>query len=175
MRHDGWREAVRRDEGISLVEAMLAVTILGIAATGLMWGLLAFVVESHRTEQNADANLVLIQFTEALRVQALYVAQACPAIAGETTTPYDATESNLAAWGVAPLPSGWDASTIVIESIRYWVADASAFVERPTGDSAEEILQCIRLRTARLQEVTVEVNSPDGRARASMAVVKRGG
>jgi type II secretory pathway pseudopilin PulG len=175
MRHHRWFGAMRRDEGLSLIEAMIAVTILGITAAGLMWGLLSFVIESNRVGQRSDANQVLINFTEALRVQAPYLGQSCPTVPGDDSTPYDATDANLAAWGVAPLPDGWDASTIEIEApIRYWDPELGSFVTMPTGDSEDEVLQCARLLTARLQEVTVRVTSPDNRATESMAIVKRG-
>jgi len=178
------RSVVRDDEGISLVEMMLAIAILGVVSGGLMWGLLGFVKESFRIEERSDANRVLVAFTEAVRVQAPYLSQTCPAGPGETSTPYDPTPGQLAAWGV-DLPSGWDASTIDVIApppeafdaalpIRYWDPDASAFVPMPTGDSPGEIQQCARILSARLQQITVRVTSPDGRATETMAVVKRG-
>ncbi|MEZ4501085.1 MAG: type II secretion system protein [Dehalococcoidia bacterium] len=169
------RSVVREDRGVSLIEAMIAVTILGIAAGGLMWGLLGFVVESGRVEQRSDANQVLIGFTEAVRVQAPYLPQTCPASPGETSTPYDPDDALLSAWGVE-LPDGWDASTIDVEApVRYWDSDLGAFVPMPTGDSEDEVLQCARLLQGGLQQIAVRVTSPDSRATESMAIVKRVG
>jgi hypothetical protein len=152
-----WRRTLRQDDGTTLIEAMLAVVIAGIAVSALLFGMVVFVVESDRTDEHAIANRVLLEVTEALRG---------PTVAYDVTcepTPYEVSDAGLASWGVS-LPAGWGSSSVQIESIRYW--DGGAFGADCDDDDEET-------EPPRLQEITVRVSDPDGRASASLAVVKR--
>lgn len=150
-----WGARLREDDGTTLVESILAVAIMGIAMAAILTGILTLVRESDRSEEQARANVVLVAVTEALRGPSVAYNSSC------APEPYAISDTALASWGVT-LPSGWDSTTVEIESVRYW--SGSAF------DTTCEDSDPYR----RLQELTVRVTDPDDRASAAMAVVKRG-
>jgi Tfp pilus assembly protein PilV len=145
--------SLSHDAGISLVETLMGIVIMGVAVVAILTGFLSFVGESQRNDMQSRVHAVAVGATEALRdpVRTPYSNCNSPAYAAA-----DAVD------GVA-LPSGWTSAAISSITVRYW--DGSAF-QATCYDSAASVL--------RLQEITVAVTSPDGRGRTSLAVVKRG-
>jgi type II secretory pathway pseudopilin PulG len=144
---------VSHDAGISLVETLMGIVVMGVAVVAILTGFLSFVGESQRNDMQSKVNAVAVGATEALRdpVRTPYATCNSPAYAAA-----DAVD------GVT-LPTGWTSAVITSITVRHW--DGAAF-QSTCYDNAAAVL--------RLQEITVAVTSPDGRARTSLAVVKRG-
>jgi type II secretory pathway pseudopilin PulG len=142
------------DDGTTLLEVLMAVVILGLAGAAILGGLLATVqgTDLHRKQTHAEA--ALVSAVEALKDASV------PSIPCAAPT----AASYLAAARSATLPAGWDpATTVRITSVQY--SDGSAF-----GTTCYDTDALRHLLRAQL--ITVEVASPDGRARQSVSVVK---
>jgi type II secretory pathway pseudopilin PulG len=142
------------DAGISLVETLMGIVIMGVAVVAILTGFLSFVGESQRNDMQSKVNAVAVGATEALRDPARTTYANCNSPA---YTSADAVD------GVT-LPTGWTSAVVSSIAVRYW--DGTSF-QTTCYDNGSALL--------RLQEITVSVTSPDGRARTSLAVVKRGG
>ena len=142
------------DDGSSLIEVLMAVLILGIAGAAILGGLLAAVRGTDVHRQQSQVEAALVSAVEALKDPSV----ARIPCATASTAPY------LTAVRSAALPAGWSAtSTVQITSVRY--SDGSTF--GATCHDTDTLRHLLRA-----QMVTVQVSSPDGRARQSVSVVK---
>lgn len=136
----------RGDAGTTLIELLMAVSIMGIAFVAILaaMGTSIFTSDVHRKQ--ATANTVLVSSVEWIKSQSSNpYSTVCP-------TSYSATD-------VSKLPAGWSAGDVTITSISYW--DGTSFVATcPATDK-------------KLQMLTVQVTTPDGRATESVSLVKR--
>jgi type II secretory pathway pseudopilin PulG len=147
-------DRVTGDAGTSLIEVLMAVVILGLAGAAILGGFLASVRGSDLHRQQSQVESALVSAVEALKD---------PAVARVPC----ATASNasyLSAVRSATLPAGWSStSTVRITAIRY--ADGLAY-----GTTCQDTDALRHL--LRSQMITVQVSSPDGRARQAVSVVK---
>jgi Tfp pilus assembly protein PilV len=142
------------ERGAALIEILVAMAILGISAAALLGGVVTVARTSSSHSQQAKAESVLTSAAEALRDPA--VARVTCATAGEP--------SYLAAVQGTTMPGGWvGASAVTITSVLYW--DGTGF-----GTPCRDTTTLGNL--LRLQLVTIQVTSPDGRNVESVAVVK---
>lgn len=156
------------DDGMTLVEGLISILILGITTAALLTGILAFVTNSSRHRGQATANAILVSATEALLdpARTAYVSN-CNA------TPYSTAD---ALDGVT-LPSGWTNANVVITGVRYWNGtqfQSTCYDRTNTGSTCPAVDDRAKNFLCRSQEITVRVSSPDGKASVSLAVVKRG-
>ena len=124
----------------------MAIAIGGIAVTGLLAGLGTAINLSatHRGQANADT--VLVSAADSVKSQT-YVA--CPSV---STSSYNPTQN-------VNLPSGWSPSNVTITQVRKW--NGSSFqTSCPASDG-------------KLQLITIQAATPDGRSTETVDVVKR--
>jgi len=133
---------VRTEAGTTLVEVLMAVAIMSIAIVSIVAAMGTSIIGSDHHRKQAQAHTVLLSAVDAVKSQ-----------------PYaDCATTYTAAAGVS-LPTGWAASSVSVQSVKYW--DGSSFASScPSTDK-------------KLQLVKVQVASPDGRATESVSVVKR--
>lgn len=145
----------RSDDGFSLVEMIAAVALLSIAVVAILSALGVLIRSSREHRQMANAQVVLASAAEKVKA-ADYV----PCTDGLTSllAGYDGAADT------ATQPTDWasGASIDVIE-VRYWV-DGTGFIE--------DIALC--LVDGGLQEVTVQVTSPDGATTDAVSLLKGG-
>ncbi|HZQ27733.1 MAG TPA: prepilin-type N-terminal cleavage/methylation domain-containing protein [Acidimicrobiales bacterium] len=146
------------DEGFTLIEVLVAVALMGITVTAILGGMgIGLVVSSvHRSQ--ANANTVVVSAVEKVKSSGTAY-QPC---ATSTNAVY------LAAARSAPLPSGWVANsaiTIPAGGVQYW--DGASF-------SPSHVCNDALAGFFKIQLVTVQVTSPDGKAVESLSFVKRG-
>jgi prepilin-type N-terminal cleavage/methylation domain-containing protein len=142
------------EAGVSLIEILVAITILSIAAAAILGAVSTIAITSRGHNDQARAESVVTTAAERVR-DPLVAHMPC-------ATP--STPTYLAAARSAPVPSGWDAnSAITIISVDYWNGDT--FGGPCLDDDAHDHLLTLQL-------VTVQVTSPDGRAVESVSVVK---
>jgi type II secretory pathway pseudopilin PulG len=93
---------VDHERGDTLIEVLIAVTILGIAFVAILAGLATTINLSGRQRGQANASVVLVSAADSVKNQA-YV---------------DCATSYSASSGVT-LPAGWSTSDLTISSIKY--------------------------------------------------------
>jgi prepilin-type N-terminal cleavage/methylation domain-containing protein len=140
------RRHVADERGETLLEMLIAVAIMGIAAVALMAGLTTSVMMSDIHRKQATAGAAVRDYAEALQnyVAGGHYIDSCASPAGYA----------LASFAV---PSGYQHS-VVAGSIRYW--NGSAWQSTCTTDKG-------------LQKLTVQVASDDNRATERVVVVLR--
>ena len=111
---------LRRDEGMTLVEVLLAVAILGIGVTVVVGGMMTSIKVSDQGRRSAEGQTAIRAYAEA--------------VAG---VGYTACAATYAAPGFTP-PAGWTAAAV---AVSYW--NGSTFVTTCGTDSG---LQRVRLR-----------------------------
>jgi type II secretory pathway pseudopilin PulG len=142
------------EEGSTLVEVLLALVFVSLAGVAVLTGLATGIRGGDTHQKQAAAGAAVVSAAERLKD---------PAVARvPCATP--ATASYLTAARTVDLPDGWDpASTIRITSVRY--SDGDGYT--PTCHDTDVLGH--RLSG---QLITLEVSSPDGRARSAVAVAK---
>jgi prepilin-type N-terminal cleavage/methylation domain-containing protein len=104
----------RRDEsGISLIELLIAIAILGIAIVVIVAGMGTSIIGSDRHRKEVDATSVLLSAAEQVK------SSATPHITCANTTSYLAPARSV------NLPPGWTTNAITIPAIAYW--DGASF------------------------------------------------
>jgi prepilin-type N-terminal cleavage/methylation domain-containing protein len=104
------------DDGVTLIEVLMAIVIMGIAFVALLLGIQNGIVSADAHRKQADTNTVLINAAEKLKNDSvLYQSCATPANAGGIVY-------RDAARTAAPVPSGWPNTNtgVTISSIQYW-------------------------------------------------------
>lgn len=137
-------DRTRDERGETLVEVLLAVAIMGIAAVAIMAGLTTSVLMSDIHRKQATAGAVVREFAEAVQhsvADGNYVACA-------STTSYSSPSGFT-------VPSGYAKSVL---SIRYW--NGSTWQSSCSSDSG-------------LQRLEMQIASSDGRATEKVMVVVR--
>ncbi|QNE18325.1 type II secretion system protein [Kribbella qitaiheensis] len=140
------RHRVADERGETLVEVLLAVAIMGIAAVALMAGLTTSVLMSDIHRKQATAGTAVRDYAEALQN---YVADGHYIDSCASPAPYALSSFTN--------PGGFQHS-VVPGSMRYW--DGSAWKPTCTTDKG-------------LQKLTIRANSDDGRASEQLVVVLR--
>jgi prepilin-type N-terminal cleavage/methylation domain-containing protein len=151
---------LRRDEGLTLVELIVTVAILGIAFLAIVGGMTTSILASDIHRKESTAETVLRSYAEFLKKQP-WPSPACPA-AYPTAFPtpgfdppagYTPTVTEVEYWVSQPAPS--PSPTIS----GHWDADP------PGGTCAAT--------DSGLQRLTLEVSSSDGRAAETVQMIKR--
>lgn len=138
-------ELRRAQQGLSLVETLVAVVILGIAFTAILGGMSTSILTSDVHRKEATSETILRSYAEAIKDPATpYVA--CP------LPPAYSSPVGFSA------PSGYAAS---VAAVAYWDPSTSTFGACPgSGDSG-------------LQRISLQVASSDGRATERVDILKR--
>jgi type II secretory pathway pseudopilin PulG len=136
---------LRGERGDTLVEILVAVTILGIAFVAILAGLATTIRLSGQQRGRTNADTVLVGAADSVKNQT-YVS--CPTASASSYTPTS---------GVT-LPSGWSASNVTM-TIKY--RDTNTW--SATCPSTDQNVQLL----------TITAAAPDGKSSESVEVVKR--
>jgi prepilin-type N-terminal cleavage/methylation domain-containing protein len=149
---------VRNEEsGFTLIEVLVALSILGIAIVALLAGMATAVQASDHHRKQANAETVLVRAVENLKSQDY---QYCPT--APSASPYSFTTTFSADGIAAPTIDKvevWDGA-----NFHDWWAH-SAYSPSGCGTTFDD---------GRLQRITLSVKSLDSRASESTTFVKRG-
>jgi prepilin-type N-terminal cleavage/methylation domain-containing protein len=135
---------VRSEAGMTLVELLMAVAIIGIAVVSIVGAMGTSIIGTDRHRKQAQAHTVLLSAVDSVKSQ--------------TYVPCATAGSYTPATGVT-LPAGWTASYVTVQSVTYW----NGLTFGPSACSPDPKLQLVK----------VQVATPDGRATESVSVVKR--
>ena len=136
------------ERGVSLVEVLVAVTIMGLTFTAIVGGLTASVVGSGIQQRQATADTILRSYGEVVKAGA-YVDCAGPAA-------YEPADVGYV------VPDGFSAE---VSTVSYWHEDP---VDPSTGSFGSSCTS-----DEGLQRLTLEVVTDDGRITESHDIVKR--
>jgi prepilin-type N-terminal cleavage/methylation domain-containing protein len=137
------------DRGETLVELLVSIVIMGIAVCGVMGGLLTSVKMSDVHRKQSTVGGLAWNYAETVERY----------VAGTGYVPCAGTAAYAPGAVGYALPAGYTGYTARVTSVRYWTA-ANAWAATCSADLG-------------LQQVTVQVGSPDGRATESSVVVVR--
>lgn len=146
------RRLVRNEDGLSLVEVLVTVVIIGICFVAILGGMWTAIVTSDTHRKQSLGETYLVSAAEYLK--------------SDDTTPYKTCGTgtySLSGLPVTAVPADWQAEMTV--AVAYW--DGSAFVTNPTPcpDASTRLT---------LQQVTVIAKSPvDNRATETLTFAKR--
>lgn len=135
-----------RERGDTLIEVLMAVSILGVAFVGIMAGLGTSINLSGRQRGTANATVAIVAAAEAVKSRT-YVA--CPTASASSYSPTT---------GVT-LPPGWVAANVTVTAFKSWTGTTWSATCPGTDQGA--------------QLVTITATAPDGRATESIDIVKR--
>ena len=158
------KRARHPDAGFSLVELIVAISLMGIATTSVLGGLWTATSASNITNDKSKVEAVLSSAADRLTGWAYLP---CP---GD-----DANGGYLPVVQAAAGSVGWPSSTVTILGIGYWspTGDAAGSWVAENGLGGTECNQAVGLSTSRtLQKVTLRVTAPDGRTVRELEVVK---
>ena len=151
------RNRARADEnGVTLVELLVAISITGVVSVGILAGLLTLSTSADRAQKSSDAGSVLYTAADALQ-----------------TLAYDAscteTYSLTAPTGFPATPPGMrvTSANVTVTKVEYWDAATAKFTNTCVPSLAVG-------DPRRLQRVTLRAVLGDGRVDRSLEVVKRG-
>jgi prepilin-type N-terminal cleavage/methylation domain-containing protein len=137
----------RDDAGVTLIEVVVAIALLGLAAVAVLGAFATLSVTSTRHRDLADVQSVLASAAEMVT-------------APSTTRVACASPSNYqTAARAAVLPASWSPNTVLVTAVQYW--DGTNF-----GSA------CYDSKGFRLQKITISVTSMNGRAAQSVDVYK---
>jgi type II secretory pathway pseudopilin PulG len=154
---------MRDDRGETLLELLIALTILGVAVVAVVGGLSAAIMLSDVHRKQATAGVAVRDYAEA--VETAIVTSRVTADGHVTTDGYVACGGAENPAAVYASPTGFAAPTgftrsAVAGSLRYWNGTAWQATCPGTGDTG-------------LQRLTLQVASNDGRATERLDVVIR--
>lgn len=152
------------DAGFSLIELIVAISLMGIATTSVLGGLWTATSASNITNDKAKVEAVLSSAADRLTGWAYLP---CP---GD-----DLSGGYLPIVRAASGSVGWPSSTVTILGIAYWspTSDAAGSWVAQNGLGGTECNQAVGLSTSRtLQKITLRVTAPDGRTVRDLEVVK---
>ena len=145
------------DSGVTLVELLVTVAILGIAFVALVGGMTTSVVGSDLHRKEATAESLVRGYAEGVKAKTVAYA--------DCATP---AQYSPAAVGFST-PSGYTPS---VSRVEYWQPDA---VNPNTGTFVSSLGTCSKTppRDNGVQRISVRVASADGRATEQIQIVKR--
>jgi type II secretory pathway pseudopilin PulG len=146
------RSAPRPDGGLTLVELVVAIALLGMGVVAILSAYATLIVTGDRARKHGDVGTV--------------IAAASAAVVDPGRNPYEpcASSGSYDPTRGITLPSGLTADHVTVTAVRYW--DGTSFQATCYDDSVGSF--------SRLQEIAVRVESADGRVSEVLTVVKRG-
>jgi type II secretory pathway pseudopilin PulG len=147
------------EAGETLIEVILAAALMGAMVVALVGGMATVLFGSVVHRDQASANSVLVSAME--RLKSADVARVQCAGVGESTYVAAVQAAKPASWPVSSTPT--------IDSIRYQKFDSTA-----TNPFSIDDTTCNDNGTngLALQQVTISVTAPDGRATRTLSFVK---
>jgi type II secretory pathway pseudopilin PulG len=147
-------ERAAGDAGTTLLEVLMAIVLVSVAGLAVLTGLATSIRASDAHKKQVQVQLALVSAAERVKDPAV------PRVPCATPT----TPSYLAAARAADVPDGWDpATTIRITAVRYSNGTTFSATCNDTDALRHQLIA---------QLVTIEVESPDGRAKGSLVVAK---
>jgi prepilin-type N-terminal cleavage/methylation domain-containing protein len=142
----------RGDGGFSLVELVVAISLLGLGVVAILGAYATLILSGDRARKFGDISTV--------------VAAASAAVVDPGRNPYVpcATPASYDPVAGVTLPNGLTADRVTVTSVQYW--DGSTFQPKCYDVTVGSYV--------RLQEITLAIESVDGRVRQSVTVLKRG-
>ncbi len=147
----------RTDRGVTLVELILAVALLGTVAVTILAAFGTLIKASDTGRKSGDLSTTLAAVAEATVDNTRN-----PYLVTCGTPPYDPTAGLVGA-----LPRTLSPGTISIEDVKYW--DGANFVMKEQCTTA-----MLNVVYWHLQQVTIRVATTDGNSARRITVVKRG-
>ena len=154
MRLPAHRDGVGSEAGETLIEILLASTLMAIVVVAILGALGTMVTSSSLHRDQAKANDVLVAAMEKVKAQTRV---ACASNPSSTYAGHFA-DADL----VAQLPSGWTSSQIQITNMDYEAAPSAGLIG--WSGTCTDLLP--------LQRITVTVTNLDGRVKPSLTFVK---
>jgi hypothetical protein len=154
----------RRDSGVTFVELLVAVVLLGTVVVAVLTAVRVTVIATTTEREHSRAEQWLESAAEQLEITPFgncNVGIGVPASAAAAHTLYQAAVAG------APVPAGWDPSQISVGTEIY-VWDGSDWVLYATAGS------CLDDLGLTLQRVSLTVENPNGKIIETREVVKRG-
>jgi hypothetical protein len=149
-------ESRRRDAGVSFIEVLVAIVLLGTAMIGTLAAVRASIIGSRVERDHAMAHQWLQSASEVVRDTPRLGCDAMtePAIRSSYQTTIRAE---------APAPAGWNDATLIeiIPPIRFW--DGEQYLAPPA---------CYETQERYLQLIKLKVSSPAGEIIETVEVVK---
>jgi hypothetical protein len=146
----------RRDAGLSFIEVLVAIVLLGTALIGVLTAVRATIIGSRVERDHSMAHQWLQSASEVVRgtprLGCDVMSEADIRAAYETTIREE-----------APAPAGWNDPTLIeiIEPIRFW--DGQNYLNPPA---------CFETQERYLQLINLQVSNPDGDIVETVQVVK---
>jgi len=158
--------SARRDAGETLVELLLAVVVMGIAAVALVGGIATSITMSDIHHKQATAGAAVRDFAEALQ----------NAIATNATYTPCAPASAYAPAAIGyTAPAGYTAQVVAPNGVAYWEDATTSPTMSPGGFAAScpMTVNGVTNNDSGLQRVSLQVASNDLRATETLTIVVR--
>jgi prepilin-type N-terminal cleavage/methylation domain-containing protein len=133
------------DGGMTLIEVLIAVVLLGLAGTAILSLWSAGIKASGTHRKVGDAQAVVAGAAERVGAQTPWLP--CSTGTGNIRTAYEtaARTSSL------PSSPGWSTSAIVVESVEYW-----------NGNDSGDVFDTTCRDAFPMRQITIRVNAPGG-------------
>jgi len=157
------RTRARVDVGASLIETVIAVSLMGLVVAGVLGAMWSSVRLSRFSDEQAKVEAVLGSAADRL---ANYAYIPCPTLAGNG--------GYLPIVQAAAGTVDWPPSTVTVVALRFWspTTASTGIWSSSNGLSGAQCNEAASLTTARtLQLVTISVTSPSGYSK-TLEVVK---
>lgn len=164
--HDRTALQTRRDAGMSFIEVLVSIVLLGTVVIGVLTAVRATVIATTTEREHSRAGQWL---ESAAKVIEGVPFGNCSVVSGVPQSSVDALAEYNDALQDLPVPAGWSANQLSIQrsaDIDVW--DGTNWVPYSATSA------CYDDTDLRLQRVLLTVESPDGRIIETLEVVKRG-
>lgn len=141
----------RGEVGTSLLELLIALTILGLLVVAVVGGMFTSIIVTDVDHRRAEVETVAVSAAEVIKDQSLNAYVPCA-----NTGTYSPALSNVT------LPDGWPASSVAVTAVLRWngAIFAGGLCVSPAADPG-------------LQRVSILVEAPDRGVSETVEVVKR--
>lgn len=139
--------ALRREDGISLAEVLVAVVIMGLALVTIVTGFGTALLAANSHEGTTKADLVARAVAEAVQNAGYQACSSSPDYSG--------------ALSAVTFPAGWGTSNVTALTVSGWNGGtATGFTACPAPDN-------------KLEKVHIEVTAPGDRGARTLEIYKR--
>lgn len=146
------------ETGFTLIEVLMTITIMGVVAVGLLTGLGTVLIGSDRTRKTADVGTAVIKVADAVLDEAQFpYSTACPA----NGYAVGSTFASLSFPGMKIT-----GAQVRVTNLEWWDGTAYTTTCPSTAPAPFDPL--------RLQRITIEARTDDGRGSRTLQFVKRG-